>query len=82
MVEQNKSNQNVIHRMIFFWAHIHNFTIKKKSQATWSRELLGKFPKKLSNFEKESYEMVKFFGGFGHISSFLFLKLPYLSSRF
>jgi hypothetical protein len=63
-------------------SHIHNFANKKKSQATWSRELLGKFPEKLSNFEKESYEIVKFFGGFGQISSFLLLKLPYLSSRF
>jgi hypothetical protein len=59
-----------------------NFAIKKKSQATWSRELLGKFPKNLSNFKKESYEIVEIFGGFGQISSFLLVKLPYLSSRF
>jgi hypothetical protein len=46
-------------------AKIHHFAIfLKKSQATWSGELFGKFPKKIT--KEESYEIAKvFFGGFG-----------------
>jgi len=38
-----------------------------KSQATWSRELFGQFPKQLQHFEEKSFEIVKIFGGFGQI---------------
>jgi hypothetical protein len=39
---------------------------KKKSQAIWSRELLGeKFPEKSPFFEETCYEIAKILGGFG-----------------
>jgi hypothetical protein len=37
----------------------------KNSQATWSKELFGKFPKKLPHFEEFFFEIAKIFGGFG-----------------
>jgi hypothetical protein len=54
---------------------------KKKSQAKWSREFSGKFPKKWSHFEggKKVMKIVKIFGGFGQI---LLLKSPYLVNKF
>jgi hypothetical protein len=33
--------------------------------------ILGNFPKKSPNFEEESYEIAKNFGGFGQIFRFL-----------
>jgi hypothetical protein len=67
-----------------FVAEIRHFAIKKKSQATWSRELFGKVLKNLSHFEEEEiYEISKKKSeGFGQISSFLLLKSPYLVNRF
>jgi hypothetical protein len=46
-------------------AKIRHFGFFKRSQATWSRELLGNFPKKLSHFWESFFEIVKTFGGFG-----------------
>jgi hypothetical protein len=40
---------------------------KKTSQATWSNELIEKFPKKLPHFEEKSFEISKIFGGCGQI---------------
>ncbi len=47
--------------------HFVIFPINKKSQALWSRELLGKnFPEKIAIFfEETSYEIDKILGGFG-----------------
>jgi hypothetical protein len=43
-----------------FVAEIRHFAVKKRSQATWSREVFGKVLKKLSHFEEEeSYEISK-----------------------
>jgi hypothetical protein len=47
--------------------------------------LKGTLPKKFEKspyFGKENYEIVKIFGGFGQIFSFLLLKLSYLVIRF
>jgi hypothetical protein len=40
------------------------------------------FPKKLSHFEEESYEIATIFGGFGQVFSFILLKSPYLATMF
>jgi hypothetical protein len=41
------------------------------------------FEKKITQFQQEkSFEITKIFGGFGQISRFLLLKLPYLTNRF
>jgi hypothetical protein len=57
------------------------FFLNNKSHAIWSRELFGKFAKKLPHFKEESYEIVKIFGGFGQFFS-SFLKSPYLANSF
>jgi hypothetical protein len=54
---------------------------KKKSQATWSKELYEKIPKN-SHIWKFFFSKKKkaiIFGGFGQISGFLLLKSPYLN---
>jgi hypothetical protein len=53
--------------VILFVARIFHISIFKNenSQATWSRELLGKFSKKLLHFEEFVFEIAKNFGGFG-----------------
>jgi hypothetical protein len=51
------------HPCDFLLLTIYHFA-KKKSQATWSREMLGKFSKKSSNFKEKSFEIVNFFLGF------------------
>jgi len=57
--------------------------LKKKSQATWSMELFGKFSQKNCHIlRKKGYEIAKIFGGFGQISSFLLLKISYLTNKF
>jgi hypothetical protein len=61
-------------------AKICHFVKKHNSKATWSKELFGNFPKELSHFKEESYEIAKIFVGFGQISSFLLL--PYVANRF
>jgi hypothetical protein len=43
---------------------------------------LGKIPKKSPHFEEFFFEIAKKFRGFGQISSFLLLELPYLANRF
>jgi hypothetical protein len=52
------------------------------SQATWSRENFGKIPKNLPQFQEESYDITRIFGGFGRISTVLLLKSTYLFKRF
>ncbi len=69
-------------QLIFFVVKFHHFATKKKSQATWSREILGNFTKEQPHFEGlEIYEMAQIFGGFGQISSFLLLKSSHLANR-
>jgi hypothetical protein len=41
------------------------FKKKKKSQATWSRNIFGKFSEKSPYFKEESYVLAKIFGGVG-----------------
>ncbi len=41
--------------------------LKKKSQATVSRELFEKSPKNSPHFEEEGYEIIKIFEGIGQI---------------
>jgi hypothetical protein len=50
----------------------HFFYIYKKSQATWSRDFLGNFPKKKNHnvLTKKVMKLPKIFGGFGWLSSF------------
>jgi hypothetical protein len=50
--------------------------IKKKSQATWSREFFEKFQQKFHTPRK------KVTSGFGVVSNFLLLKSPYLANKF
>ncbi len=57
-----------------------HFVKKNKSKATWSKELFRNFPKELSHFKEESYEIAEIFVGFGQISSNLLL--PYVGDRF
>lgn len=45
--------------MIVFVAKIHHFAKREKFQEIWSREALEIFPKRLTHFEEESYEIVK-----------------------
>jgi hypothetical protein len=52
------------------------------SQPKWSREFFGKFSKKFSHLEEESYEIVEIFEEFGQISSFLVFESPYLTNKF
>jgi hypothetical protein len=71
---------------IFFVAtfcHI-NITIifSKIPQSNSEGNFLEKFPKKLSHFEEESYEIASIFGGFGQVFSFILLKSPYLPTMF
>jgi len=50
-----------------------HFAIKKKSQETSSENVFEKNSKKSSHFEKESYEITKFFlGNLGRFSTFFF----------
>ncbi len=63
--------------MIISVAKICHFVTKKRSQATWSKELLKSFQKTLSNFKEENDETVKIFGRFGQVYSFLLLKSSY-----
>jgi hypothetical protein len=66
----------------FFCGEFSPFCYLKKSQATWSRELFGKFSQKNPPyFKEESCEMAKIFGAFGQISIFHLLKSPYLANR-
>jgi hypothetical protein len=43
------------------------------------KEPFGKFRKKSSHFEEESYEIAKIFGGFREISSFLLFEIAKFS---
>ncbi len=52
---------------------------RKSSKQHGQGNFLKKFPKKLSHIEEKSYEIVK---GLDIFSSFLLLKLPYLTNRF
>jgi hypothetical protein len=52
------------------------------SQAMWLKENFEIKKKKKPHFEEKNNEIVIIFGGFGQISSFLLLKLPYLPNRF
>jgi hypothetical protein len=50
----------------FFGAKVHYFAIlKKSSQATWSRNVFGNFPRKSPYFKEERYVLAKIFGGVG-----------------
>jgi hypothetical protein len=55
--------------------------LKKKSQATVSRELFEKIPKNSPDVEEEGYEIVKSFEGIGQICSCSLSKLSYLITR-
>jgi hypothetical protein len=59
--------------VIFLWQKFAILLQKKRSQATWSRELFEKIPKKLSYFKEV--------GGGGQVSSFLLLKSPHLANN-
>lgn len=52
------------------------------SQATWSREFLGKFPQKTAIFRGFFLKIIKSFGEFEQISSFPLLKSTYLVNAF
>jgi len=68
---------------MIFWGKNSSFCdFKKKSQATWSMELLGKIPQMSSHFQDLFFEIAKIFVGIGQISNFLLLKLPSLVNRF
>ncbi len=53
---------------------------KKIPEQHGQGNFLENFQKKWSHFEEVSYEIAKFFQGFGHISSFLLLKLSHLAN--
>jgi hypothetical protein len=57
--------------MIVFVAKIHHFAKKRKVPRGIVKGSFGNFPKRLTHFEEESYEIVKIFGRFGLISSSL-----------
>jgi hypothetical protein len=42
----------------------------------------GKFPKNLPQFQEESYETTRIFGGFGQISIVLLLRCTFFFKRF
>jgi hypothetical protein len=54
-------------------AKICHIATKENVPSNWSRELLEKFPKKLSYFKEV--------GGVGQVSSFLLLKWPHLANK-
>jgi hypothetical protein len=56
--------------------------LKKEVPSNMLKGTLWKIFEKSPYFWKENYEIMKIFGGFGQIFSFLLLKLSYLVIRF
>jgi hypothetical protein len=56
--------------------------LKKEVPNNMLEGTLWKFFEKSPYFGKENYEIMKIFGGFGQIFSFLLLKLSYVVIRF
>jgi hypothetical protein len=61
----------------FFVVKIHHFSIYKKSQATWSMEHFGKFPKTLLHLRKKVMKLPTFLEDLGRFLGF-FKKKTYL----
>jgi hypothetical protein len=61
--------------------NIHHFA-KNNSQATWSKENFGNFPKKCPHFKDFFFEIANIFGGFSEISNFFSFGNSYLANRF
>ncbi len=59
-----------------------NSLIKKEVPSNMLKQTLWNFFEKSPYSGKENYEIIKIFGGFGQILSFLLLKLLYLIVRF
>jgi hypothetical protein len=68
--------------MIFLGRIFIILLLKKSPKQHGQGKFLKKIQKKLSHFKEKNYEIVKLFGKFGQIYSFLLLKLPYLANRF
>jgi len=56
--------------------------LKREVPSNMLKGTLWKISQKSPYFGKENYEIMKIFGGFGQIFSFLLLKFSYLVIRF